>query len=341
MKKEYLIDCPAYLRDYLTYARAVKNRTERTVEAYYIDLRTFLRYIKIKNYLVDEDIPFEKIPISDVSISYLESFTLLNAYEYMNYLVDVRKNSSNARARKTSALRQFYDYLANKAMLIPKNPLENLESPKLPEKLPKYLELEQSVQLLEEIDSKNQERDYCIITLFLNCGMRLSELVGLNLSDYSESARTLRVFGKGQKERIIYINDACISALNAYLAVRPKSEIEPNAIFLSSYANHLTRLSRRRVQRIIEDQLKRAGLGNLGLSTHKLRHTAATLMYEYGGVDPMVLKDVLGHVSVATTQIYTHLSDKDRRKAAENSPLANVKNLTNKNTKKNDSDGDE
>ncbi len=339
MKKEYLMDCPTYLRDYLTYARAVKNRTEQTVDAYYVDLRTFLRYIKIHNGLVDDDTPFEKISITDVSISYLESFSLLNAYEYMSYLVDVRKNSSRARARKTSALKQFYDYLANRAMLISKNPLENLESPKLPVNLPKYLELDQSVQLLSEIDSKNQARDYCIITLFLNCGMRLSELVGLNISDYSETARTLRVFGKGQKERIIYINDACISALNAYLAVRPKSEIEPNAIFLSSYANHLTRISRRRVQRIVEDQLKRAGLGNLGLSTHKLRHTAATLMYEYGGVDPMVLKDVLGHESVATTQIYTHLSDKDRRKAAENSPLANVKNLTSK--KKDDSDSNE
>lgn len=239
--------------------------------------------------------------------------------------MDVRGNDSAARSRKTSSLRQFYEYLCSKAMLISRNPVEQLEHPKTPQTLPKFLELEQSETLLSSIESHNQKRDFCIITLFLNCGMRLSELVGLNLNDYSESARTLRVFGKGQKERIIYINDACIAALNDYIAVRPKSQIEPNAIFLSGKTNHHTRLSKRRVQRIVEDQLRHAGLGNLGLSTHKLRHTAATLMYEYGGADPMVLKDILGHKSVATTQIYTHLSDSDRQKAAENSPLANFK----------------
>lgn len=332
-------DCPYYLRDFLTYLSVVKGRTARTVDSYYSDLSIFLRYIKLRNNLVDPNTPFTEIDFSDVPLSLLESFSVLGAYEYLNYLSTDRDNSSSSRARRTTSLKTFYNYLYSKASLIKNNPLVELERPKESKKLPKYLELDQSVQLLSEIDSKNQARDYCIITLFLNCGMRLSELVGLNIADYSETARTLRVFGKGQKERIIYINDACISALNAYLAVRPKSEIEPNAIFLSSYANHLTRISRRRVQRIVEDQLKRAGLGNLGLSTHKLRHTAATLMYEYGGVDPMVLKDVLGHESVATTQIYTHLSDKDRRKAAENSPLANVKNLTSK--KKDNADSNE
>ena len=325
LKDEYKKDCPQYLRDYLTYVRVVRNHTERTEEGYYIDLRTFLRYLKIHNGDVPEGTDFEDIKIADVPISYLENFTLMGAYEYMNFLIDDRKNSNAARSRKTSSLRQFYEFLANKAMLISKNPIERLEHPKALQTLPKFLELDQSKQLLSSVESNNQKRDYCIITLFLNCGMRLSELVGLNINDYSESARTLRVFGKGQKERIIYINDACINALNEYLAVRPNSAVEPNAIFISSHANHLTRLTARRVQRIVEDQLRRAGLGNLGLSTHKLRHTAATLMYEYGGVDPMVLKDVLGHKSVATTQIYTHLSDSDRKKAAENSPLADFK----------------
>lgn len=332
-------DCPYYLRDFLTYMSVVKGRTARTVDSYYSDLSIFLRYLKLRNNLVDADTPFDEIVFSDVPLSLIESFSVLGAYEYLSYLATERNNSASSRARRTTSLKTFYNYLFSKASLIKSNPLTELERPKESKTLPKYLELDQSVKLLGEIDSKNQERDFCIITLFLNCGMRLSELVGLNIADYSESARTLRVFGKGQKERIIYINDACISALNAYLAVRPKSEIEPNAIFLSSHANHLSRLTRRRVQRIVEDQLKRAGLGNLGLSTHKLRHTAATLMYEYGGVDPMVLKDVLGHASVATTQIYTHLSDKDRRKAAENSPLANVKNLTS--TKNKDKDSEE
>ena len=325
MRNEYKQDCPSYLRDYLTYVRVVRNHTERTEEGYYIDLRTFLRYLKIRNGDVQPDTDFEEITIADVPLSYLENFSLMGAYEYMNFLMDERGNSNIASSRKTSSLRQFYEYLSSKAMLISRNPIEQLEHPKPEQKLPKFLELEQSVKLLNSIDSKNQARDYCIITLFLNCGMRLSELVGLNINDYSENARTLRVFGKGQKERIIYINDACISAINDYLKVRPNSPTEPDALFISSHANHLNRLTTRRVQRIVEDQLKRAGLGNLGLSTHKLRHTAATLMYEYGGVDPMVLKDVLGHKSVATTQIYTHLSDSDRRKAAENSPLANFK----------------
>ncbi len=331
-------DCPSYLKEFLTYLSVVKGRTEKTVDSYYNDLSIFLRYLKIQNDLVESDTPFDKITISDTPLALLDSFTLLDAYEYLNYLANERKNNSTTRARRTTALKGFFNYLCEKTGKIKSNPLTELERPKEAKTLPKYLELEQSLRLLKEIDSKNRERDYCIITLFLNCGMRLSELVGLNISDYSESGRTLRVFGKGQKERIVYINDACINAINAYLAVRPKSEIEPNAMFISTHANHLNRLTTRRVQRIVEDQLKRADLGNLGLSTHKLRHTAATLMYEYGGVDPMVLKDVLGHASVATTQIYTHLSDRDRQRAAENSPLANVKNLTNKSNDSDNSD---
>ncbi len=324
MREEYRKDCPYYLRSYLTYIRTVRNHTERTEVDYYMDLRTFLRYLKMINNDVPSDTPFEDITIADVPISYVENFTLMNAYEFMNYLMDSRGFESSSRSRMTSALRQFYEYLSKKAMLIKSNPIEQLEHPRNAQKLPKFLGLEQSQTLLSSVESHNQKRDFCIITLFLNCGMRLSELVGLNIGDYSESARTLRVFGKGQKERIIYINDACIAALNDYIKVRPKSITDPDALFLSTHSGN-KRLSNRRVQRIVEDQLNRAGLGNLGLSTHKLRHTAATLMYEYGGVDPMVLKDVLGHKSVATTQIYTHLSDADRRKAAENSPLANFK----------------
>ncbi len=325
MKQSYRNDCPYYLRDYLTYVRTIRNHTERTEEGYYLDIRIFLRYLRMINGDVPEDTPFEEITIKECPLEYIENFSLTGAYQYMQFLMEDRGNSNTTRSRRTSSLRQFYEYLYSKAGLIKKNPVEQLEHPKAPQKLPKFLELEQSQQLLNSVDSKNQKRDFCIITLFLNCGMRLSELVGLNIGDFSETARTLRVFGKGQKERIVYLNDACISAIKDYLNVRPKSPVEPNAMFISSHANHLTRLTNRRVQRIVEDQLKRAGLGNLGLSTHKLRHTAATLMYEYGGVDPMVLKEVLGHKSVATTQIYTHLSDADRQRAAENSPLANFK----------------
>lgn len=330
MREEYRKDCPVYLSGYLTYAGSVVGRTDRTVEAYYVDIRTFLRYlVAVKHSDVNlEETPFEKIPIKNVPFSYVKEFTLMDAYEYMNYLINERNNSNKTRARKTSSLRRFYDFLASyrspEIYRLEKNPLDKLELPRPEKTLPKYLELDQSKELLDDVKSENYLRDYCILTIFLNCGLRLSELAGLDIDDYSESARTLRVFGKGRKERIVYLNDACISALNAYLEVRPKSLVDPDAIFLSSYHDH-RRLSNRRIQRIVEDQLEIAGLGNLGISPHKLRHTAATLMYEYGDVDPIVLKDVLGHVSVATTEIYTHLSNKDRKTAVESSPLADMK----------------
>lgn len=327
MRKDYENDCPDYLRDFLIkYISSVKGRTERTIEAYYTDLRVFLRYLLIIHNDVPKDTDFDKISISNVPFEYISSFTLNDAYEYMSYLRYERNNSEAARSRKTSSLRQFFEYLQSRAFLLKDNPLKNLEHPKAKQTLPKYLQLEQAATLLESVDSRNQLRDYCIITLFLNCGMRLSELAGLNLSDYSKSkaGSTLRLFGKGRKERIVYLNAACVTALDNYIAVRPKSPVEKNAIFLSSHPNNLTRLSTRRIQKIVEEQLKLAGLGNLGVSVHKLRHTCATLMYEYGNVDVMVLKDILGHVNLATTEIYTHLSDRDRRRATESSPLANI-----------------
>lgn len=322
----YHSNCPTYLNDFLTYLRIIKGRTEKTVEAYYSDISIFLRYIKIRNELVDPNVPFEEITISDIPISYLESFTLMDAYEYLNYLSTVRMNNSTTRARRTTAIKSFYNYLYSKAALIKSNQLSTLERPKESNKLPKYLDLEQSYHLLESTSSTHYERDYCILTLFLNCGMRLSELVGLNIDDYSKTTRTLRLFGKGQKERIVYINNACIDALDKYLAVRPKTQHDQKAIFVGLYKNQYNRLSNRSVQKIVEKQLMKAGLGNRGISVHKLRHTCATLLYEYGNVDPMVLRDVLGHASVATTQIYTHLSDSDKQRAAESSPLASIKN---------------
>lgn len=343
MREDYRNDCPLYLSGYLTYVGSIVGRTDRTVEAYYVDIRTFLRYLVSVKHTDIKDTPFERIPIKDVPFSYVKEFTMMDAYEYMNYLIDVRKNSNKTRARKTSSLRKFYEFLSTyrspEPYRLETNPLEKLEHPKAEKSLPKYLELDQSKELLDDVKSENYLRDYCILTIFLNCGLRLSELAGLDIDDYSESARTLRVFGKGQKERIVYLNDACISALNAYLEVRPKSVVDPNAIFLSSYHDH-RRLSNRRIQRIVEDQLEIAGLGNLGISPHKLRHTAATLMYEYGDVDPIVLKDVLGHVSVATTEIYTHLSNKDRKSAVESSPLADMKATGNGGKQVNESEDD-
>lgn len=329
----YKDDCPVYLTDFLFYLKVVKARSERTVEAYYIDIRTFLRYLKISNCLVPSDTLMTDIKISDTPVSLLKDFSLNKAYEYLYYTSDELKNTTTTRARKTSALKQFFNYLHKKAGLIETNPLIDLELPSVKNKLPKYLSLEESIELLKKVDSSFPERDYCIITLFLNCGMRLSELVGLNFKDISFENSTMRLLGKGNKERIIYLNSACIDALSTCIKVRPKAPKETNAIFLSK---RYTRISKRRVQQIIEESLFAAGLDNKGISTHKLRHTAATLMYQHGNVDPLVLKEILGHKSIATTEIYTHLSSDNLKKAAQSSPLSNVKKLTKDNNKPDD-----
>lgn len=321
MKQEYKDDCPKYLRDFLNHIRVIEDRTERTEEAYYIDIRTFLRYLKIDHNDVDPNkIEWENITIKDVPLDYIKEFTLTDAYAYLHWLSDERENSAKTRSRKTSALKHFYSYLYNKAKIIDKNPVDQLELPHISKSLPKFLTLDEAQRLLGSIETKHTERDYCIITLFLNCGMRLSELVGLDMNDVSFENKSLRLFGKGRKERIVYLNDACIAALNAYLPYRNNEGTTCDALFFSE---RKTRLSRRRVQSIVEDCLKRAGLANKGITTHKLRHTAATLMYQ-NGVDTLVLKDVLGHESLATTEIYTHLSNDNVRQAIEANPLANI-----------------
>ena len=325
MKQEYYDDCPYYLEDFLTNMKVIRNRADRTEEAYYIDIRTFLRYLKVKHRDVPDNTEWGEITIADVPIEYIENFTLNDAHVYLRFLKDKRGNETATRARKCSALKQFYLFLHQKAKLIEDDPMTNLELPTVKNKLPKYLSLEDSNKLLDSIDSNNKARDYCIILLFLNCGMRLSELVALNFADYSRDNRTLRLFGKGSKERIIYLNDACIDALDDYITnFRPNETAkDKNAIFLSA---NKTRINKRRVQQIVEENLERAGLSNLGITTHKLRHTAATLMYQYGGVDTLVLKEQLGHKSVGTTEIYTHLSNENLKAAAEATPLAARKN---------------
>lgn len=324
MKQEYFDDCPYYLEDFLTNIRIIRNRADRTEEAYYIDIRTFLRYLKVKHRDVPADTEWRDITIKDVPLEYIESFTLNDAHVYLRFLKDKRGNETATRARKCSALKQFYIYLHQKAKLIESNPMTELELPAVKNKLPKFLSLEDSQKLLESIDSKNKARDYCIILLFLSCGMRLSELVGLDLGDYSKQNRTLRLFGKGSKERINYLSDSCIEALEDYINNYRSNDAaaDPKAMFLSA---NKTRINKRRVQQIVNESLARAGLSNMGITTHKLRHTAATLMYQYGGVDTLVLKEQLGHKSVGTTEIYTHLSNENLKAAAEANPLAHTK----------------
>ncbi|WMJ23337.1 tyrosine recombinase XerC [Paludicola sp. MB14-C6] len=326
--KDLYRDCPNILKDFLFYIHTIKGRSERTVEAYYIDLKSFLRFLNLKNGLVNADTPFEEIKISNITIENLKSISLSDVYEYLHFLSVEKDNSSITRSRKVSSIRSFFNYLTVKMHLLEVNPMKELEVPSIKKSLPKYLTLDQCIDLLKNIDGEYKERDYCIITMFLNCGMRLSELVGLNLSDISDN--TIRLLGKGNKERIVYLNDACISALNQYIPIRNKQTIHQtsqNALFISRNGQ---RISKRRVQEIVELNLKKAGLSNHGLSTHKLRHTAATIMYQYGDVDIKVLQEILGHVNLGTTEIYTHISSKQLEQAAKSTPLSKITNTKKK-----------
>ena len=321
MHRDEILQLPALVQDYLRYISVVKNKSNTTVSEYASDLRTFFRFLKALRLRLPTD-DLSGIDVSDLDDSFMRSVTLNDAYEFLYYCKNERSNDAASRARKTSAIRQFFQYLTNNKGLLETDPMANLDSPKLKKSLPKYLSVEESKRLLSSADGKNKERDYCIITLFLNCGMRLSELVGLNLSSV-KSNNSMTVTGKGNKERTVYLNDACISALNAYLAVRPHDGvIDKDALFLSA---RLRRISPKTVQHIIKTDLEKAGLGGAGYSTHKLRHTAATLMYQTGQVDILTIKEILGHENLNTTQIYTHTNREQLRDAVNSNPLSDLR----------------
>ncbi len=325
MKHEILLSCPPIIRDFLTYNETIKGKSSRSVDEYYLDLQTFFRYLLLIRGKVDAKTPFEDIEIASVDAELISTVTISDLYAFIVFCKDERGNNAATRARKTSTLRIFFKYLTSQIHLLETNPAEMLESPKVKNALPKHLSLEDSLELLSVVDGPNKERDYCILTLFLNCGMRLSELCGLNLSDIRADG-TMRLLGKGNKERIVYINAACAEAIKAYLAVRPNDAInyaDRNALFIS---RNKKRISNKTVQHIVKTYLEKAGLGGQGLSTHKLRHTAATLMYQHGDVDIRVLKDILGHANLGTTQIYTHISDAQIKNAIDSNPLSSVKN---------------
>ncbi len=321
-------DNPDFINSFLDYSVTILNKSPNSIKEYNYDLTMFFKFMKIHFELTKEQ-DFENIKINDFSVSDLRKITLNDIHAFISYLAIEQRSKAATRARKISTIRIFFKYLSQKTSLIDTNPAQNLETPKQDKRIPKYLSLDDSKKLLdvtanEDKDNRNKERDFAIITLFLNCGMRLSELVGINIKDINFSDCKLNVIGKGNKERTIYLNKACMNAINSYLAVRPHEGIKFNsrdALFLSERRE---RISNRTVQYTVEKELKRAGLDTNKYSVHKLRHTAATLMYQYGNVDIRALQELLGHESISTTEIYTHVNNEQVREAVEKNPLANL-----------------
>ncbi len=309
------------LQDFLSYMLTIKGKSQNTVQVYFYDLRVFFRFMKLHRNITDKKTEFENISITDIDIAFIRSITLSDLYAFLAFVSNNRDNSSYARARKVASLKSFFKYLTLKAKLLDINPAAELESPKILKRLPRYLNVEESKQLLNSIDGQFSERDYAIITIFLNCGLRLSELVGINLNNIKGTS--LNVIGKGDKERSVPLNQACIKALEAYMKVRPVNGVKDrNALFISERKQ---RISKESVQKIVKKYIKAAGLDPDRYSTHKLRHTAATLMYKYGHVDIRSLQELLGHESISTTQIYTHLDSNQLKTAVESNPLADFK----------------
>lgn len=325
---DYRNEAPPVLRDFLSYHETIKGHSRATVDEYFLDLRNFFRYLKIERGLVPRSAELDEISIKDVDLDLIASVTLNDVYDYMAFLArDKVKNErsrepeyglmASSRARKIATIRSFYKYLTVKTKQLEVNPVEGLDTPKTTKSLPRYLSLDESRRLLDAVDGVNSERDYCIICLFLNCGLRISEIVGLNVGDVREDS--LRILGKGNKERIVYLNEACQAAIEAYKPVRSQmAESSVSAFFVS---NRRKRMSRETVHAMVKKTLLKAGLDPDKYSSHKLRHTAATLMLQ-NGVDVRTLQEVLGHEHLNTTQIYTHVDNSELRLAAQANPLA-------------------
>ena len=318
---DYRTEAPPLIRDFLSYHATVQGHSKQTVDEYYLDLRSFVRYLKRARDKSLQSVPMDHISIDDVTLDLVGSVTLSDVYAYMDFLNRDRGLNAASRARKVATIRSFYKYLTNKAKLLTKNPVQDLDSPRQKKSLPKYLSLDESIDLLESVDGKNATRDFCILTLFLNCGLRISELVNLNVTDVRDNQ--LRVLGKGNKERILFLNDACVKAIQDWMTDRNAlTLIDQNALFVT--LQNRRRISVAAVHKLVKKHLADAGLDSTQYSAHKLRHTAATLMLQ-NGVDVRTLQEVLGHDHLNTTQIYTHVDNDDLRAAARANPLAGIK----------------
>ncbi|MCR5593035.1 MAG: tyrosine recombinase XerC [Saccharofermentans sp.] len=311
------------LDQYKNYMLAVLGRSELTVKEYYYDIVNFFRFWKRDKGLVPKDTPLDEIDVSDITVKQINKVTSDDILVFLIYLGREKKQSNSTRARHIASLKSFFKYCHSKKHLIDENPAYDIETPKIGKRLPKYLTLEQSRKLLEaayESPAQSNERDYCMLTLFLNCGMRLSELRGIDLDHIHDSVLT--VIGKGNKERTIYLNKACLDAIADWLPQRAKINIKPSASKALFVSKRGTRISDDMIQIVIKNLLMQAGIDTRVYSVHKLRHTAATLMYKYGHVDIRNLQMILGHQSVSTTQIYTHVDEEQLREAVDSNPLA-------------------
>ena len=328
---DYRTDSPEILREFLFYHETIKGHSKKTIDEYFLDLRTFFRFLKIHKNLLPKDTPFEEISILDVDIEMIKAVTISDVYEYLAFLSRDRPRHGNSRsieyglsaasrARKIAVIRSYFKYLTLKAGKLSENPVADLDSPKTRKSLPRFLSLDESIRLLDGVEGINKERDFCILTIFLNCGLRISELAGLDLTDLR--ADSIRVLGKGNKERLVYLNDACAEAINSYLVIRKNlAAVDKRAFFLSS---RRTRISTSTIHSLVKKHLLATGLDSTKYSSHKLRHTAATLMLR-NGVDVRTLQELLGHEHLNTTQIYTHVESGSLRDAAMRSPLSGYK----------------
>lgn len=321
-------DCPLILRDFLTYHETIKGQSPKTISEYYLDLRMFLRFIKLMRNDMPIHTALDDIPIKDIDIAFVRSITTSEIFDFLSYLANDRSHgqdsydrgiSATSRARKLSAIKSFYKYLTVRTKQLTENPVADLEYPKLRKSLPKYLTLEQSAALLQAVSGPNEKRDYAILMIFLNCGIRRSELVGLNITDVYEDR--LRVVGKGNKERFVYFGTATRKAIDAYLPERNKRVLTDNRALFGSRDNN--RISVTAVHRLVKKAFLQAGLDATQFSAHKLRHTAATMMLS-GGVDVKTVQEVLGHENLNTTQIYTHIENTELKIAAEANPLSKL-----------------
>ncbi len=324
---DHMREAPPIIRSFLNYHSTVKGHSALTGDEYFLDLRTFFRYIKRSRGLAPDNASFDEISIADVDLKLVASVTIDDVYGYLAFLSRERQSpniknkrgglSASSRARKVTAIRSFYKYLTVKTGQLEVNPVQDLDSPKVLRTLPRYLTLDESRQLLAGVNGKHAKRDYCILMIFLNCGLRISELIGLNISDIKDDRMT--VLGKGGKERTVYLNDATLAAINDYLIERRAVVgADREALFIS---NRRERISRASVNALVKKHLKAAGLDSSKYSSHKLRHTAATLLL-HSGVDVRTLQELLGHEHLNTTEIYTHIENEDLRTAAKLSPLA-------------------